>query len=222
MSYFGRGALVKYLPKFARDFVHSLQFRPKHPHRMEPGQAANWVPEGPQKVERIKGYRYPAPGSREAARVPRVENTDEVFDTKYYSRDTRRARRDRAVILARKYLAPTELKAIEAAKAPPPELKEGEEAPQPMSIGSSGNFGKLNFEIAVSRYSPDGLRSAMSATHEALAESIKKQDADQLVHYAWEGEADAIVADCKAKGLPPIPGKPFVWKLPKESKIARW
>ena len=41
MSYFGRGALVKYLPKFARDFVHSLQFRPKHPHRMEPGQAAN-------------------------------------------------------------------------------------------------------------------------------------------------------------------------------------
>ena len=119
MSYFGRGALVKYLPKFARDFVHSLQFRPKHPHRMEPGQAANWVPEGPQKVERIKGYRYPAPGSREAARVPRVENTDEVFDTKYYSRDTRRARRDRAVILARKYLAPTELKAIEAAKAPP-------------------------------------------------------------------------------------------------------
>ena len=222
MSYFGRGALVKYLPKFARDFVHSLQFRPKHPHRMEPGQAANWVPEGPQKVERIKGYRYPAPGSREAARVPRVENTDEVFDTKYYSRDTRRARRDRAVILARKYLAPTELKAIEAAKAPPPELKEGKEAPQPMSIGSSGNFGKLNFEIAVSRYSPDGLRSAMSATHEALAESIKKQDADQLVHYAWEGEADAIVADCKAKGLPPIPGKPFVWKLPKESKIARW
>ena len=66
MSYFGRGALVKYLPKFARDFVHSLQFRPKHPHRMEPGQAANWVPEGAQKVERIKGYRYPAPGSREA------------------------------------------------------------------------------------------------------------------------------------------------------------
>ena len=92
MSYFGRGALVKYLPKFARDFVHSLQFRPKHPHRMEPGQAANWVPEGAQKVERIKGYRYPAPGSREAARVPRVENSDEVFDTKYYSRATRRAR----------------------------------------------------------------------------------------------------------------------------------
>ena len=55
MSYFGRGALVKYLPKFARDFVHSLQFRPKHPHRMEPGQAADWVPEGAQRVDRIKG-----------------------------------------------------------------------------------------------------------------------------------------------------------------------
>ena len=222
MSYFGRGALVKYLPKFARDFVHSLQFRPKHPHRMEPGQAANWVPEGPQKVERIKGYRYPAPGSREAARVPRVENTDEVFDTKYYSRDTRRARRDRAVILARKYLAPTELKAIEAAKAPPPELKEGEEAPQPMSIGSSGNFGKLNFEIAVSRYSPDGLRSAMSATHPALEAAIKEQDADQLITYAWEPDADEILADLKAKGLPPTPGAAYKWTLPASARQAQW
>ena len=79
-----------------------------------------------------------------------------------------------------------------------------------MSKGSAGNFGKLNYEIAVSRYSPDGLRSAMSATHEALAESIKKQD------------ADAILADTKAKGLPPIPGQPFKWKLPAATKIAKW
>mmetsp|Transcript_7347 Transcript_7347/g.21630 ORF Transcript_7347/g.21630 Transcript_7347/m.21630 type:complete len:223 (-) Transcript_7347:38-706(-) len=222
MSYFGRGALVKYFPKPVRDWVHSWQFRPNAPHRMEPGPAADWVPEGKQAVERIKGYRYPAPGSRPPARVPRVESTDEVFDTKYYSRDTRRATRDRAVVLAKKYLKPAELRAIEAAAAPPPELKEGEEPPPPVNIGSSGNFGKLNYEIAVSRYSPDGLRSAMSATHEALATAIKTQDADQLVTYAWEPDADAILADLKAKGLPPTGGVPFKWKLPASARQAQW
>lgn len=221
MSYFGRGALVKYLPRFARDFVHGLQFRPKHPHRMEPGQAANWVPEGDQAVARIKGYRYPAPGSRGPARVPRVENEDEVFDTKYYSRDTRRAKRDRVVILARKYIPAGELKALEAAKEPV-ELAEGEEAPQPMSEGSKGQFGKLNFEIAVSRYSEDGLRSAMSATHEALEAAIKKEDADQLVHYSWEPQADAVLADLQAKGLPPTPGLPYKWTLPETARQAQW
>jgi hypothetical protein len=248
MSYFGRGSLAKMLPEFAQKWVHNLQFRPLRPHTMEPTPEANWVPGGPGKVDRIIGYRWragapfaraprenrpgahprplpprrnPAPGSRPAPQIPRVEHSDEVFDIGYLGRDTRRARRERAVILAKKYLDPSELKAIEEGENPPA-LAEGEEAPAPMSKGSAGNFGKLNYEIAVSRYSPDGLRSAMSATHEALAESIKKHDADQLVHYAWEGEADAIVADCKAKGLPPIPGKPFAWKLPKESKIARW
>ncbi|KAH8060196.1 hypothetical protein JL722_5159 [Aureococcus anophagefferens] len=193
MSYIGRGSLAKLLPEFAQKWVHNLQFRPLRPHTMEPTPEANWVPGAPARSS--------------------VEHSDEVFDIGYLGRDTRRARRERAVILAKKYLDPSELKAIEEGENPPA-LAEGEEAPAPMSKGSAGNFGKLNYEIAVSRYSPDGLRSAMSATHEALAESIKKQDADQLVHYAWEGEADAIVADCKAKGLPPIPGKPFAWKLP--------
>ena len=186
---------------------------------MEPTPEANWVPFGEAKVERIIGYRNPAPGSRPAPQIPRVESTDEVFDIGYMGRDTRRARRDRAVILAKKYLDPSEIKALEEGDKP---VAEGEDAPEPMSIGSAGNFGKLNYEIAVSRYSPDGLRSAMSATHEALAESIKKHDADQLVHFAWEKDADAILADTKAKGLPPIPGQPFKWKLPAAAKIAKW
>ena len=101
-------------------------------------------------------------------------------------------------------------------------MKEGEEAPQPMSIGSSGNFGKLNFEIAVSRYSPDGLRSAMSATHPALEAAIKEQDADQLITYAWEPDADEILADLQAKGLPPTPGAAYKWTLPESARQAQW
>ena len=74
----------------------------------------------------------------------------------------------------------------------------------------------------VSRYSPDGLRSAMTATHESLAAAIKTQDADQLVTYAWEKDADAILADLKAKGLPPNPGAPFKWKHPESRNRAMW
>ena len=91
-----------------------------------------------------------------------------------------------------------------------------------MSEGSKGQFGKLNFEIAVSRYSEDGLRSAMSATHEALEAAIKKEDADQLVHYSWEPQADAVLADLQAKGLPPTPGLPYKWTLPETARQAQW
>ena len=72
-----------------------------------------------------------------------------------------------------------------------------------MSIGSQHaqlSESALNFEIAVSRYSPDGLRSAMSATHPALEAAIKEQDADQLITYAWEPDADGIPGRLAGRG----------------------
>ena len=40
-------------------------------------------------VERIKGYRYPAPGSRLGAKVPMRDHSDELFDTGFASHDNR-------------------------------------------------------------------------------------------------------------------------------------
>lgn len=40
-------------------------------------------------MERIKGYRYPAPGSRTGARVPVRDNSDMLYDTNYAPRDPR-------------------------------------------------------------------------------------------------------------------------------------
>ena len=40
-------------------------------------------------VERIKGYRYPAPGSRTGARVPVRDSSDMLYDTNYAPRDPR-------------------------------------------------------------------------------------------------------------------------------------
>ena len=38
-------------------------------------------------VERIKGYRYPAPGSIHRSRVPVRDSEDEVYDIKSYPRN---------------------------------------------------------------------------------------------------------------------------------------
>ena len=40
-------------------------------------------------VERIQGYRYPAPGSRVGARVPIRDSSDDLYDTNHYIRDPR-------------------------------------------------------------------------------------------------------------------------------------
>ena len=62
----------------------------------------------------------------------------------------------------------------------------------------------------------------MSATHPALEAAIKEQDADQLITYAWEPDADEILADLKAKGLPPTPGAAYKWTLPESARQAQW
>ena len=40
-------------------------------------------------VDRIQGFRYPAPGSRHGARIPIRETVDDVYDIKEYTRDPR-------------------------------------------------------------------------------------------------------------------------------------
>eukprot|EP00634_Sargassococcus_sp_CCMP2135_P004058 CAMPEP_0198648208 /NCGR_PEP_ID=MMETSP1467-20131203/3314_1 /TAXON_ID=1462469 /ORGANISM="unid. sp., Strain CCMP2135" /LENGTH=204 /DNA_ID=CAMNT_0044383909 /DNA_START=81 /DNA_END=695 /DNA_ORIENTATION=- len=204
MSYIGRGMLAKYLPKSVQNFIEGLQFRPQKPSDMEPSPLVRQKLKG---VDRIQGYRYPAPGSRPPARIPRVDNTDDVFDIKFLGKDTRRAPRNHIIFTNKKCLDSEEIKAI-TTKAESVKL----------DWGSSGKFGNP----AVKEYDPTGLRSSMTATHEALAKSLEEHKPTQLVHYEWWDEQDAIIADAKAKGIPPPPGKPPAWKYPKERYQASW
>ena len=50
-------------------------------------------------VERIEGFRYPSPGSRPAARVP-IRESDEVYDTKQFTRDPRNVPRDVSIVIS--------------------------------------------------------------------------------------------------------------------------
>jgi len=155
-------------------------------------------------VPRIKAYRYPAPGSQPPPAIPREEIGKDIFDAKHYSRDYRRAPKERPIIKATRRLTKEDIAAIEAGDQP----KEG----------STGKFGNP----AVFEYDPTGLRSSMTATHEALEAELDKHKPTQLPHFAWEDNQDAIVAEYEAKGLPVPPGQPFKWKVPPDYYKAKW
>jgi len=176
---------------------------------MEPHAMASRTYPG---VDRIKGYRNPAPGSRPAPVIPRFESSDQVFDTKYYTRDTRRAERTTYVITAKKYLDAEQLKLL---------AESGDEEVAPTERGSDARFGNP----AVLSYDPTGLRSAMTATHEELDKALEAAMPDHLVQPEWAKKdevMDEIMAKYKSDGTFPVPGRPFPWKIPACAKVASW
>merc|ERR1711871_1177284 len=93
-------------------------------------------------------------------------NPEEVYDIKYYSRDTRRNQGALTVAEGDYAMIEAEEKKLLAAKAAAGE--DGEDAP-PLNVGSPGNGNP-----DVYRYSKDGLRNTMTATHGALAASLER------------------------------------------------
>eukprot|EP00516_Mucochytrium_quahogii_P005335 CAMPEP_0203744838 /NCGR_PEP_ID=MMETSP0098-20131031/776_1 /ASSEMBLY_ACC=CAM_ASM_000208 /TAXON_ID=96639 /ORGANISM=" , Strain NY0313808BC1" /LENGTH=174 /DNA_ID=CAMNT_0050632461 /DNA_START=107 /DNA_END=631 /DNA_ORIENTATION=+ len=144
-----------------------------------------------------KGYRYPSPGSRETAVVPDVENEDQIYDIRYYTRDTARNKAPVTVLGG----------GVETKSLP-------EIVPDPLS--SPGNKNP-----AVLKYDPTGTRSSMSATWEGMESELEKARADHLPQ-AWnfaEGQTEEeLNQECADKGIPPVPGKPFPWTRPQTGK----
>ena len=44
----------------------------------------------PRKAAAGKGYRFPSPASRPQPNIPNVEHEDDLYNTQYYTRDTKR------------------------------------------------------------------------------------------------------------------------------------
>ena len=78
------------------------------------------------------------------------------------------------------------------------------------------------FATGKSDFDPKGLRATMSASHEALNESLDANMPDHLPYPDWWTKQDEIVAWYEERGLPvPIGGTG--WGLvPREGRIARW
>ncbi|CAM9805479.1 unnamed protein product [Chrysoparadoxa australica] len=159
-------------------------------------------------VDRIKGYRYPAPSNQQPPNYPadHGDKSVDIYDTNYYSRDV--SRPPTTVYTAQRYA-----EALEANLA---------ELPDPEGVRASSSQGNKN--PAVLRYDPSGLRSAMSATWTEMDKALEKAQDNHNVHYAWEDKASAveIIEDCKTKGLPPVPGVPYKWNEPALRRQAQW
>ncbi|CAM9358617.1 unnamed protein product [Ectocarpus sp. 8 AP-2014] len=208
MAKAGEGLFKKYIPKDIHEKIRNvLEFKPKDPNRgwqVPPAKAA--TPGLKAKNE----YRTPAPNSQPQANVPVSDNPDLQYDIGYFKRDTRRAPRQIHSYVAPsiRMLADERVKALELISN---EL--GPEDPAP----SQGNKNP-----AVLKYDPTGLRSTMSATNEAWAESVKEHMPTHNVKpWWWHSDVDHV-AEAQAKGLPPPPGRRMDWEAPKSSKVASW
>ncbi len=76
---------------FTIQIRQAVLFRAEDPnnlHQVLPQRVTNST------VERIQGFRYPAPGSRIGARVPVVDSADKVYDINQYVRDPRNLNRN--------------------------------------------------------------------------------------------------------------------------------
>lgn len=39
---------------------------------------------------------------------------------------------------------------------------------------------------------------------------------------AWENDQEAILKECEEKNIPPVPGRPYEWKMPDCARVRRW
>lgn len=140
-------------------------------------------------VDRIKGFRYPSPGSQPAPKVP-IRSEDEVYNTNHYSKDPRNLP-DNTEILINSAKRPTLIAPGKNTKA-----------------GSPG----MNFAMTGDS-DVDPLRFTIKTTYAARDASVLKHALpDHNVSYEWEDDMEQILAECEKKGIPPAIGRRFKWK----------
>mmetsp|Transcript_5161 Transcript_5161/g.9911 ORF Transcript_5161/g.9911 Transcript_5161/m.9911 type:complete len:267 (+) Transcript_5161:34-834(+) len=163
-------------------------------------------------------FRYPSPGSQPPVEQP-TEDAGTMYEdpyvTSHYTRDTARRGLDPAfpnpdIERLKLDLLPEDDPRVQEAKAI---FEEGAKS-------SPGNKGM--FATGKSDYDPQGLRASMSASHEALNESLDANMPDHLPYPDWWTKQDEIIAWHKERGLPvPIGGTGW-GTVPREGRIARW
>ncbi|GMH52818.1 hypothetical protein TrRE_jg3973 [Triparma retinervis] len=206
------------------------QFRPDDPHGLiGVPEHARTTTEG---VPRIKGYRYPAPGSRPAVEIPTADLDSDPYNINYYSKDTRRNAKSTTFHIVGSDVTVEETKMLPNTVTMI-EIEEGTDADgsklvkrellissQDEQIGSPGNNGM--FATGKSSYDPTGLRSTMQTNWAAMNASVEAHLPTQLCTYEWEAEQEEMLAKWEEQGLPVMPGRAMEWDVPEKRNIASW
>lgn len=95
-----------------------------------------------------------------------------------------------------------------------------ESLPNPYANPATSSPGNKN--PAVLAYDPTGLRSAMSATNEALEASIERHLPTHLQTAQWKADAGDIIAKWEADGTHPVPGRAVRMNEPNNYRVFRW
>ncbi len=144
-------------------------------------------------VPRIIGFRYPAPGSaglknEEHVSIPIRENSDQVYDTKLYSRDSRNLKYNESMLINTKEQVMFT-----------PDGKYGDR-----TYGQEGKFKNP----AVTKYDPSGLRATMNTTWAAMDASLAvNAKPNHLVRESWRNDKESPEAEAERKGLPQPVGR---------------
>ncbi|KAG9412899.1 hypothetical protein AC1031_015790 [Aphanomyces cochlioides] len=159
-----------------------------------------------QSPDASQKFRYPSPTSvPERAHVPTTASKKNVYSIQYYTRDARRHKK---------------FNQTEVGFHPSLGHKPLAQLPKDTALGSPGNKNP-----AVLSYDPTGTRSAMSTTHaarDALIEETADLASSQCFKFEWEPFEADIIAAYERDGTPPVPGRPFPWDMPAQSRIDRW
>jgi len=159
-----------------------------------------------------KGFRSPSPGALQEVNIPKHEyeidedgnvNHDPLYNNQYYVRDTARNCVEAPIRMVNPALIDTM-----------------EIVPNPHANPSTSSPGNKN--PAVLAYDPTGLRSAMSATNEALEVAIASNLPKHLQVPQWHADAGDIIAKWEADGTHPIPGRASKLKEPNNFRVFRW
>lgn len=135
-----------------------------------------------------------APASRPAPVIPEGP-AHRVYDITYYSRDGRRNEWDLT-------------EPVEAAFDPQVRGLIASNGLVEDAAEKPGSAGNKNPDVM--RYDPTGLRTTMTANHEALSAALRRVRPTQLSTYEWEDtEVDDVLASYESHGLPPVPGKRY-------------
>mmetsp|Transcript_41069 Transcript_41069/g.63229 ORF Transcript_41069/g.63229 Transcript_41069/m.63229 type:complete len:283 (+) Transcript_41069:77-925(+) len=194
-----------------RDTFH---FMPSDPNDMQQVPFADRKTVVSEDGKTAAAIREVSPGSQPAVDIPLHELDDDPYDSKYFSKDTRRR------FVDPEFPHPD----IEQIKLDmqDPDDPEVQEAKKKLAAGPPSSPGNgLRFATGPSDFDPTGLRAVMAVTHAEIEKEMENHMPNHLPEPVWRKNEEELFNWYKERDLPlPMGG---TWNYASKSRrVARW
>mmetsp|Transcript_10041 Transcript_10041/g.16040 ORF Transcript_10041/g.16040 Transcript_10041/m.16040 type:complete len:283 (-) Transcript_10041:32-880(-) len=197
--------------KGVKDFFY---FWPEDPHNLQQAPYPDTRITISADGKETAAFREVAPGSQPAVDVPRDDLDADPYDSKYFTRDTRR-----------RYVDPefphsdVEMLKLQMQDQNDPEVIEAKKQLEAGPPSSPGNG--CRFATGPSDFDPTGLRAVMAVNNKELFKELDKHMPDHLPEPTWMKNEAELLQWYKDRDLPvPIGGN---WKfVGQKRRVAKW